>query len=144
MRLELAISARHVCVIEIWEDRVPGFCSEIRRMLPMTSIVQHGKIVGDLAFFTLPLVLPLENAFPLQTICRERRRVCGSAAGAVCYYNPRQQICIYYGDDLADEPFEISYLGEIVDGASAMYLAGIRCWTNPGQQITMDLDRKVS
>lgn len=137
MRVALELAGRDVCVIEIWEDHVPAIAAALRDILPITSIAQHGKIVGDLLFFSLPLVLAPENAIPLQEICRVRRQETGSAGGSVCFYNPRQQICIYYGDDLADEPFEISYIGEIVEGEKDMQLAAMQCWTSPGETVTM-------
>lgn len=137
MKVAIDMAGREVCTIEIWEDQVPGIAAALRDMLPVSSIAQHGKIVGDLLFFSLPAVLPPENASPLQDICRDRRRDTGSAGGAVCFYNPRQQICIYYGDDLADEPFDISYIGEIVAGGQEMQLAAIGCWTSPGEIVTM-------
>lgn len=137
MKVALNMFGRDVCVIEIWEDKVPGIAAALNDLLPVASIAQHGKIVGDLLFFSLPIVLPPENAIPLQDICRQRRRDSGSASGAVCFYNPRQQICIYYGDDLADEPFDISYVGEIVKHEQDMKLAAIDCWTSPGETVTM-------
>lgn len=137
MRVAIDMAGREVCTIEIWEDLVPEIAIALGGMLPLSSIAQHGKIVGDLLFFSIPAVLPPENARPLQDICRDRRRELGSAGGAVCFYNPRQQICIYYGNDLADEPFDISYIGEIVGGAQEMQLAAIGCWTSPGEIVTM-------
>lgn len=137
MKVNLSMFDQEVCVFDIWEDKVPGIAAALEKLLPISSIAQHGKIVGDLLFFSVPLVLPPENSQPLQDICRQRRQENGSASGAVCFYNPRQQICIYYGDDLADEPFDISYIGEIVDHEKAMQLAAIRCWTSSGAVITM-------
>ena len=139
MKVALTMFGRDVCVIEIWEDKVPGIATALGKLLPMSSIAQHGKIVGDLLFFSVPLVLPPENSYPLQDICRRRRREKGSASGAVCFYNPRQQICIYYSDDLADEPFDISYVGEIVGPGQDLQMAAIRCWTSPGEIVTIRL-----
>lgn len=139
MKIALNIAARDVCVLEIWEDKVPRLAAALRERLPITSIAQHGKIVGDLLFFSLPWDLPAENVSPLQDISRQRRQQKGTASGAVCFYHPRQQICIYYSDDLADEPLDISYIGEIIDGAKDMQLAGIQCWTSPGEIVVMRL-----
>ena len=100
MKIALNIAARDVCVLEIWEDKVPRLAAALRERLPITSIAQHGKIVGDLLFFSLPWDLPAENVSPLQDISRQRRQQKGTASGAVCFYHPRQQICIYYSDDL--------------------------------------------
>ncbi|MGE0797171.1 MAG: cyclophilin-like fold protein [Lautropia sp.] len=141
LKVALNISGREAGVVAIWEDRVPRFAAALRERLPITSIAQHGKIVGDLLFFNLPWVLPAENAAPLQAILRERRQRKGTASGAVCFYHPRQQICIYYSDDQADEPLEISSIGEIVEGEQDMQLAGIQCWTSPGEIVTMRLVR---
>ena len=137
MLVRLSSAGRDLCTVEIWDKKVPSAAEALRRHGPITSILQHGKIVGDLVFFSLPFVLPPENAFPLQEIVRARRRDLGSAAGAVCFYSSRQQICIYYGDDLCDEPFEISYIGEIVAGGMDMRLAALECWSHPGQRITL-------
>jgi hypothetical protein len=139
LKLALAIAGTDLCLIEIWEDKVPALAAALRALLPVTSILQHGKIVGDLVFFGLPALLPAQNSFPLQDICRMRRTLTGSAGGSVCFYGPRQQICIYYGDDVCDEPFELSYIGEIVAGAQAMELAGMRCWTSAGETVTLRL-----
>ncbi len=139
MKLALAMAGRDVCRIEVWADKVPLVADALRQLLPVTSIAQHGKIVGDLLYFSLPVALPSQNALPLQDICRLRRRQTGSAGGSVCLYGPRQQICVYYGDDLADEPFELSYIGEIVQGATEMQLAAMQCWTSPGEIVTLRL-----
>lgn len=139
MRVIINIAGKDVCTAEIWDEKVPFLAKAFREALPVMSIAQHGKIVGDLLFFSMPMVLPPENASPLQDICRDRRRTNGTAAGSVCFYNPRQQVCIYYGDDVADEPFDLSYIGEIVDGEKDMYIAASRCWTSPGEVITMRL-----
>lgn len=139
--MSLSDAEQDLCTIEVWEDRVPVIAAALSRHCPVSSILQHGKIVGDLVFFGLPFVLPPENAFPLQDITRARRREQGSAAGAVCLYNPRQQICVFYGDDLCDEPFEISYIGEIVGGADTMRLAALGCWSHPGGRVGMSLQQ---
>ena len=139
LKVALEIAGKGVCVVQIWEDKVPRFAAALRERLPVTSVAQHGKIVGDLLFFSLPWVLPAENVAPLQTICRQRRQEKGSASGAVCFYHPRQQICIYYSDDQADEPLDISYIGEIVQGERDMQIAGIESWTSPGEIVTMRL-----
>lgn len=139
MKVILSMSDRDICTIEIWEDKVPVIAAALRELLPLSSIAQHGKIVGDLLFFSLPVVLPPENALPLQDLCDQRRKSRGSVGGSVCFYNPRQQICIYYGDDLADEPFDVSYIGEVVANEQEMYIAGIECWARPGGVVAMRL-----
>lgn len=139
MKLKLAIREKHVCTINVWADRYPQTARRLTEALPVTTIAQHGKIVGDLLYLGIPVVMPLEKPMLLQDICKERRRQTGSAAGAVCFYGPRQQICIYYGDDVANEPFELSWIGEIEEGLTAIQLAAIQCWVSPGELATITL-----
>ncbi len=139
MRINLSINDRPICSIAVWADRYPQIASGLETVLPITTVAQHGKIVGDLLYLSVPIVLPLENPMPLQEICRERRRQTGSVAGAVCFYGPRQQICIYYGDDVADEPFELSWIGEVDVGLSALQLAAMDCWVRPGELASLEV-----
>lgn len=137
MKLVLNIAGKDTCTIEVFEDRFPVIAEGLRKVLPVTSIAQHGKIVGDLLYISLPLMMPLENAEPLQDICARRREETGGAGGAVCFYGPRQQICIYYGDDVANEPFELSCIGEVTEGLKDLQLAAIGCWVSPGEVATL-------
>ncbi len=139
MRIRIKVADKPTCVIQIWEDKVPNFARILREKLPMKSVLQHGKLVGDMAFFTTPFVAPWENMFLTEEIGALRRKETGHAAGAVCFYNPRQQFCIVYGDDVADENLKISYVGEIVEGRLEMQLAGIECWLQQGQIVEMEV-----
>ncbi|WP_029075958.1 hypothetical protein [Kaistia adipata] len=139
MKLILNMDGRDTCTIEIWEDRFPAVAEALRKVLPVTSIAQHGKIVGDLLYFCLPVVMPNEKPLTLTEICRQRRAEKGTAGGSVCFYGPRQQICIYYGDDVSPEPFELSYCGEIIEGNTEMELAAVKTWTSPGVPLTLRL-----
>ncbi|PZQ44717.1 MAG: hypothetical protein DI570_28265, partial [Phenylobacterium zucineum] len=69
-----------------------------------------------------------------------RRSELGHARGSVCWYNPRQQFCVVYGDDLADEPLRISYIGEVVSGELELALAGHRNWLQQGQVVALRLE----
>jgi hypothetical protein len=133
MEILLRVDGQEICKFEIWDHLVPSIAEAIRASLPCKTIIQHGKIVGDLLFCGVPIVAPPENSFRLQDICWNRRESAGSAEGAICFYNPRQQICMFYGDDLADEPFQISYVGEIVEGGKRLKEAGDAIWRSPGK-----------
>ena len=63
----------------------------------------------------------------------------GEATGAVCFYNPRQQFCVVYGNDVADENLQISYVGEIVEGFVEMKLVGMECWLQQGQLVELEI-----
>jgi hypothetical protein len=121
------------CTIQIFEDKAPGIAQELRSSLPQDGILQHGKIVGDMVFWTMPIVAPWENVYLTEQVGAMRRAEKGYARGSVCWYNPRQQFCVVYGDDLADEPLKISYIGEVVEGELELALAGHRNWLQQGQ-----------
>lgn len=112
MKLQMSVAGEAVCVIEVWEDKVPNLAKELRAKLPMTSILQHGKLIGDMVFFTMPIVAPWENKFKTEEVGRMRREKYGVCTGSVCFYSPRQQFCVVYGDDTAEEPLPISYIGK--------------------------------
>jgi hypothetical protein len=137
MRIRFSVAGKQACIIEIWEEKVPQFAAVLREKLPMQSVLQHGKLVGDMVFFTTPFVSPWENMFLTEEIGRERRKAKGEATGAVCFYNPRQQFCIVYGDDVADENLKISYVGEIVEGFTETKLVGMECWLQQGRIIEL-------
>lgn len=46
--------------------------------------LQHGKLLGDLVFFSLPIVAPWENMYLTEQVGRMRREATGAATGAVC------------------------------------------------------------
>src|SRR5882724_10211217 len=104
------------CTIQSFEDTVPRNTQELPASIPQDGILQHGKIVGEMVFWTMPIVAPWENVFLTEEVGAMRRAEKGYARGSVCWYNPRQQFCVVYGDDLADEPLKISYIGEVVEG----------------------------
>ena len=139
MRLHFKVEGEEACIIEVWEDKVPNIAKVFRENLPMKSVLQHSKLLGDMVFFTTPFVAPWENMFLTEDVGKVRRKEKGGAAGAVCFYNPRQQVCIVYGDDVADEPLKISYIGEIVDGAMKMKLVGLECWLQQGKVIELEI-----
>jgi len=132
MQLSLTVDGKDVCRIEVWEDKVPNLAATLREKLPMTSTLQHGKLIGDMVFFSLPIVAPWENMYRTEEVGKLRRAEKGEATGAVCFYSPRQQFCIVYGDDTADEPLKISYIGEIVKGSLEMRLVGLETWLKQG------------
>jgi len=139
MRIRMKIDGRPTCEIEVWEDKVPSLAAVLREALPQKSILQHGKIVGDMVFFTMPIVAPWENCYLTEQVGAMRREATGHAAGAVCFYNPRQQFCVVYGDDVADENLKISYIGEVVDGHLELALAGTQTWLDQGKLVELEL-----
>ncbi|WP_213992441.1 DUF3830 family protein [Sodalis sp. dw_96] len=137
MKLKMAVAGVDVCTIEVWEDKVPKLAKELREKLPMVTMLQHGKLIGDMVFFTLPIVAPWENRYLTQEVGKERREKFGSSAGSVCFYSPRQQFCVVYGDDTADEPLPISYIGEVIDGKLELKVAGIETWFDQGRTVEL-------
>jgi hypothetical protein len=129
----MSVDKVDTCTIQIFEDKVPWITQELRASLPQDGILQHGKIVGEMVFWTMPIVAPWENVFLTEEVGAMRRAEKGYARGSVCWYNPRQQFCVVYGDDLADEPLKISYIGEVVEGELELALAGHRNWLQQGQ-----------
>lgn len=132
MELKFIVAGKDICRINVWEDKVPNLAKTLREQLPMKTTLQHGKLIGDMVFFTLPVVAPWENMYRTEEVGQMRRAEKGEATGAVCFYSPRQQFCIVYGDDTADEPLQISYIGEVVSGALEMRLLGLETWLQQG------------
>ncbi|ODN71061.1 hypothetical protein [Methylobrevis pamukkalensis] len=122
MRVRLKVDGEEACQFEVWEDKVPNIAALFREKLPVKSTLQHGKLIGDMVFFVTPFIAPWENMYLTQDVGRMRREATGHSAGAVCFYGPRQQLCVVYGDDTAEEPLKISYIGEIVEGHLKMKL----------------------
>lgn len=139
MKLNLNIAGKDVCKIEVWEDKVPKLCAQFREKLPMTSMLQHGKLLGDLIFFTMPIVAPWENKYLTEDVGRERVAKYGSPAGAVCFYGPRQQFCVVYGDEASDEPLPISYIGEVIEGSLELKVAGLETWFDQSRTVTLSI-----
>lgn len=139
MKLNLNIAGKDVCKIEVWEDKVPELCKQFREKLPMTSMLQHGKLLGDLIFFTMPIVAPWENKYLTEDVGKERVAKYGSPAGGVCFYSPRQQFCVVYGDDASDEPLPISYIGEVIDGSLELKIAGLETWFDQSRTVTLSI-----
>jgi hypothetical protein len=139
MKLRMKVDGQPTCVIEVWDEKVPHLSEVLRETLPQKSILQHGKIVGDMVFFTMPIVAPWENCYLTEEVGRMRRAEKGHVSGAVCFYNPRQQFCVVYGDDVADENLKISYIGEVVDGELELALAGTRTWLDQGKLVELEL-----
>jgi hypothetical protein len=139
MRIRMKVDGQPTCLIEVWEDKAPHLSGVLRETLPQKSILQHGKIVGDMVFFTMPIVAPWENCYLTEEVGRMRRAETGHVSGAVCFYNPRQQFCVVYGDDVADENLKISYIGEVVEGELELALAGTRTWLDQGKLVELEL-----
>jgi hypothetical protein len=139
VKLIMSVEDSDICELEVWEDVVPGIAAQLRNNLPQRSILQHGKIIGDMVFWTMPIVAPWENVFRTEEVGAMRRAEKGYARGSVCWYNPRQQFCVVYGDDLADEPLKISYIGEVVSGELQLALAGWANWLQQGQIVGLRL-----
>jgi hypothetical protein len=139
MKLRLRVAGENVCLIDVWEDKVPNIARQLRQHLPLTSVLQHGKIVGDLIFFVTPIVAPWENCYLTEEVGAMRRKEKGEAKGAVCFYGPRQQFAVAYGNDLADEPLPINYIGEVVEGELKLELVGTQCWLEQGKLVELSL-----
>jgi hypothetical protein len=137
MKLEFKVADESVCVIDVWEDKVPNIAQKLRETLPLTSVLQHGKIVGDLVFFVTPIVADWENSMLTEKVGVMRREEGKEAKGAVCFYGPRQQFAIAYGNDLADEPLRISYIGEVLEGHLKLELIGTQCWLQQGKKVEL-------
>ncbi|MBF9033962.1 DUF3830 family protein [Rhodobacterales bacterium HKCCE2091] len=137
MQLVLNIAGKDVCTIEVWEDKVPKLCQQFREKLPQRSMLQHGKLLGDLMFFTMPIVAPWENLYLTEDVGKERVAKYGSPRGAVCFYSPRQQFCVVYGDEASDEPLPISYIGEVVDGSLELQIAGYETWFDQSRVVEL-------
>lgn len=138
MRLRLKVAGKEVCLIEVWEDKVPKTAKAIRQQLPLKSVLQHGKLVGDLLFFVTPIVADWENMFLTEEVGKMRRKERGKVAGGVCFYGPRQQISVVYGEDVADEPLKISYIGEVVEGEMNLKAVGLECWLQQGKLVELE------
>ena len=138
MRLRLKVAGQEVCLIEVWEDKVPKTAQAIREHLPLKSVLQHGKLVGDLLFFVTPIVGDWENVMLTEEVGKRRRKEKGKVAGAVCFYGPRQQISVAYDEDLADEPLKISYIGEVVEGEMNLKAVGLERWLQQGKLVELE------
>jgi hypothetical protein len=139
MKIAMKIDDKPVCTIEVWEHKVPQLAAALKETLPQKSILQHGKIVGDMVFFTMPIVAPWENCYLTEEVGKMRRTEKGYVRGAVCFYNPRQQFCVVYGDDVADEPLKISYIGEVIEGELELALAGMQTWLAQGKLVELEV-----
>ncbi|MEI2387576.1 hypothetical protein [Breoghania sp. JC706] len=137
MRLAMEVEGKEICKIEVFEDKCPIIAKELREKLPLKTMLQHGKLNGDLIFFTLPIVAPWENKYITGDLGKERIKEKGTAAGTVCFYGPRQQFCIVYGDDTSDEPLPISYIGEVVEGEMQLRVTGMETWFDQGRVLEL-------
>jgi hypothetical protein len=139
MKLNFNVAGEDVCQIEIWEQKVPNLARAIREIVPLQSMLQHGKLVGDLLFFPTPILSSWENVYMPVDFGPQRLKEKGKIAGAVSFYCPRQQISIVYGEDLAAEPLPVSAIGEVIDGHDKLAVVGNRCWFEPGERVVLSL-----
>jgi hypothetical protein len=137
MYIDMSVDGRHICQFEVWADKAPELIEVLTERLPMRSTLQHSKLLGDMLFFSLPITIPWQNLMLTADVAEQRRRTKGAATGSVCFYNPRQQICIPYGDDLAPERLKISYVGEVVSGLSELRLIGLETWFKQGALVEL-------
>lgn len=140
MHLIMTVDGERVCRMRVFDDLVPNIAAALAEQLPQKGILQHGKIVGDMVFWTMPIVAPWENVYLTEEVGRMRIAEKGHARGSVCWYSPRQQFCVVYGDDLADEPLKISYIGEVVEGELELALVGHRNWLQQGQIVELSVE----
>lgn len=139
LRLVMSVDGEDVCQISVFADLAPALAGQLEGVLPDDGILSHARVAGDMVFWTLPFSSPWENLMRTEEVGAQRRAELGRARGAVCWYSPRQQLCVVYGDDLADENLRISYIGEVVDGFDALALRGLECWLRPGQRVSLRL-----
>jgi hypothetical protein len=139
MKMAVAVEGEDVAVIEIWEAKVPVLAQKLRDALPFSSIIAHGKIVGDLLQIPTRIMAPWENIYYPEDFGPERQQEKGEIRGAVSFYSPRQQMSIVYGNDLASEPLPVSSIGEVIEGHDKLELIGMRCWLEPGATISFAL-----
>ncbi|MBS1888569.1 MAG: hypothetical protein JSU06_15415 [Actinobacteria bacterium] len=135
MKMQVNVEGEDVAVIEIWEDKAPMLTEKIREALPFSSVIAHGKIVGDLLQIPTKIMAPWENIYYPEDFGPEREEDKGEVRGAVSFYSPRQQMSIVYGNDLASEPLPVSSIGEVIEGHDKLELIGMRCWIEPGANI---------
>ena len=138
MILDLTVDGSPTCQIQLFADKVPAIISALKPRLPLQALLQHAKLSGQMVFFTIPLVLPWQNYYTTEQ-GSELRGGKGHDRGAVCFYNPRQQLCIVYGDDLAAEPLGMSYIGEVVSGADRLEVVGMRTWLRQGSLVEISV-----
>ncbi|MDJ0933719.1 hypothetical protein [Breoghania sp.] len=86
MRLAMEVEGKEICKIEVFEDKCPIIAKELREKLPLKTMLQHGKLNGDLIFFTLPIVALWENKYLTGDLGKERKKEKGTTAGIVCFY----------------------------------------------------------
>lgn len=139
MKLQIKVEGEDVAVAEVWEDKVPVLAEKIREALPISSIIAHGKIVGDLLQIPTRIMAPWENIYYPEDFGPEREETKGEVRGALSFYSPRQQLSIVYGNDLASEPLPVSSIGEVTEGHDKLELIGMRCWLEPGATIEFHL-----
>ncbi|GAB3596618.1 hypothetical protein [Microbacterium tumbae] len=139
MKLIMSVDDVKVCTIQVFDELVPGIAAALAEQLPQKGILQHGKIIGDMVFWTMPIVAPWENVYLTEEVGAMRRKEKGYARGSVCWYSPRQQFCVVYGDDLAEEPLKISYIGEVIEGELELALVGHRNWLQQGQIVSLEV-----
>ncbi|GAB3596622.1 hypothetical protein [Microbacterium tumbae] len=128
MIIDFIVDGEYVCGIRIFEDMVPNTVAEFRRRLPITTKLQHATLVGDQLFAVLPFVIPMENLIMTEDLAELRRKEKGTVAGTVVFYSPRQVFGVTYSDDLAIEPLANGYIGEVIDGLTALKLVGEETW----------------
>ncbi|MCV2394371.1 DUF3830 family protein [Actinotalea sp. M2MS4P-6] len=139
MLVDYIVDDKKICTFEIWDDKVPETAKVFREQLPIRTVLQHAKLVGDQLFATLPFVVPWENLYLTEEIGRMRRAEKGTIVGTVCFYSPRQQLVMTYGEDLAVEPLLNSLIGEVVDGGLELALLGERTWRRQGGIVELRL-----
>lgn len=139
MLIDYIVDDEKICTFEVWEDKVPETAKVFREKLPIKSVLQHAKLVGDQLFTTLPFVVPWENLYLTSEIGRMRREQKGKLFGTVCFYSPRQQLVVTYGEDLAVEPLLNSLIGEVVEGGLELAVLGERTWRRQGGIVELRL-----
>lgn len=124
MKIRMKVEGEDVCVLEIWEEKVPRVAAAIRRILPFTTTLQHGKLTGDLLLIQTTIVEAWENVWYPENIREGRQAARGKISGAVSFYPPRQQISIIYNDEVPAEPLPVSSIGEVIEGMENVVKSG--------------------
>ena len=139
MKLGFNLDGEDVAVIEIWNEKVPQLAEKIRKALPFSTYLQHGKLTGDLLLMQTKILADWENMFYPEDLVAEAEEGPMEASGTVSYYGPRQQISIMYGNDIPPEPLPVSSIGRVIEGAEKLEMIGLHTWIEPGMKVWLTL-----
>jgi len=125
--IEIWVEDEPLAEAELLIDKAPHLCGQIVDSLPMRALIQHAKLAGQEFFWTAPIVGPWENLVKTEAL----------GQGDIGFYNPRQQVCLFYGRELALEPLGMSHIGRVVSGLERLEATGMRNWLHQGQRLEL-------